>query len=174
METMAQLENDKILIVYFSWSGNAKALAGQIAEDTGGDLFEVKTATPYPADYKECDKVAKQEFESNSRPAILGSISNMEQYNRIFLCYPNWWGTLPRAVFTFLEAYDFSGKIIYPLITHGGSRFQNSLDDIRKVIPGAVISEGLDVNSFNDNPLEGPNVSIPNIDVTSWLNRKLS
>ena len=171
MELTAQTGSNKILVAYFSWSGNAKTLAGQIAQVTGGDLFEIKTVTPYPTTYDECIKVAKQEQEKNSRPTILGKVANMEQYSTVFLCYPNWWGTLPMPVFTFLEAYNFTGKTIYPLATHGSSRFGRSLDDIKKLCPRAVIGEGLSINARSRNPNDGPKVNVPNRDVTNWLRK---
>jgi flavodoxin len=172
MELYAQTSNDKILVVFFSWSGNAKALAGQIAQAAKGDLFEVKTLTAYPDNYNDCIAVAKKEQERNARPAISGSVTGMAQYKTVFLCYPNWWGTLPMAVFTFLESYDFSGKTIYPLVTHGGSRFGRSLEDIKKLCPKAVLGEGLSVSAFDRNPNDKTVVSAPNRNVTSWL-RKL-
>jgi flavodoxin len=171
MELTAQTGSSKILVAYFSWSGNAKTLAGQVAQVTRGDLFEIKTVTPYPNNYDDCIKVAKQEQDNNARPAISGRVANMEQYGTVFLCYPNWWGTLPMAVFTFLEAYNFSGKTIYPLVTHGGSRFGRSLDDIKKLCPRAVIGEGLDVSAFDRNPNDDPRVTVPNRDVTNWLRK---
>jgi len=171
MELFAQAGENKILVAYFSWSGNAKALAGQIAQATGGDLFEIKTVTPYPNSYDECTKVAKQELAGNARPAISGSVADMAQYEKVFLCYPNWWGTIPMAVFTFLEAHDFSGKTIYPLVTHGGSNFGRSLEDIKKLSPKAILGEGLDVSAFDRNPNDAPKVTVPNKDVTAWLRK---
>jgi flavodoxin len=170
MEAQTQ-PGGKILVAYFSWSGNAKALAWQIAQETGGDLFEIKTVNVYPDTYNECIAIAKQEQDSNARPALSGSVSNMAQYNTVFLCYPNWWGTLPMGVFTFLETYDFSGKTMYPLVTHGGSRFGRSLDDIKKLCPQALLGDGLSVSAFDSNPKDATRVSIPNGDVTSWLHR---
>ncbi|MDR2793142.1 MAG: flavodoxin [Treponema sp.] len=168
----AQSQN-KILVAYFSWSGNDKVLAGQIAQETGGDLFEIKTVKAYPGAYNACIDVAKQEQNSNARPALSGADTNMGQYGTVFLCYPNWWGTLPMGGGgTFLEAYDFSGKTIYPLITHGGSRFGRSLDDIKKLCPKAAIGEGLSVSAFDTNPKDGTRVTAPNRDLTAWL-RKL-
>jgi flavodoxin len=161
----------KILVAYFSWSGNAKALAGQIARETGGDLFEIKTVRTYSDIYNECIEEAKQEQNNNARPALSGSVSNMAQYGTVFLCYPNWWGTLPMGVFTFLEAYDFSGKTIYPLITHGGSRFGRSLDDIKKLCPRAVLGEGIDISAFDTNPNDSTRVTTPNRNVTAWVRR---
>ena len=167
----AQTENHKILVVYFSWSGNAKALAGQIAQNTGGDLFEIKTVTPYPDNYDECTRVARQELDNNARPAISGSVGNMAQYTIVFLCHPNWWGTMPMAVWTFLETYNFSGKTIYPLVTHGGGNFRRSFEDLQRLCPNAVIGEWLAISAFDRNPNTPPRVTVPNNDVTSWLRR---
>jgi flavodoxin len=166
----AQNQN-KILIAYFSWSGNARTLAGQIARETGGDLFEIKTVNAYPDTYNACIAVAREEQNRNDRPALQGSVANMAQYGTVFLCYPNWWGTLPMGVFTFLEAYDFSGKTVYPLITHGGSRFGRSLDDIKKLCPRTTIGEGLSVSAFDTNPKDATRVTAPNRDVTAWVRK---
>jgi flavodoxin len=168
----AQNQNNRILVAYFSWSGNAGALAGQIARETGGDLFEIKTVKAYPDTYNACIEVAKQEQNNNARPVLSGTVTNMAQYGTVFLCYPNWWGTLPMGVFTFLEAYDFSGKTMYPLITHGGSRFGCSLDDIKKICQKTTIGAGLSVSAFDSNPKDSTRVTAPNRDVTAWL-RKL-
>jgi flavodoxin len=170
MEAQTQ-SGGKILVAYFSWSGNAKALAGQIAQETGGDLFEIKTAKAYPEVYNECIAVAREEQDSNARPALSGTVANMAQYNTVFLCYPNWWGTLPMGVFTFLEAYDFSGKTMYPLVTHGGSRFGRSLDDIKRLCPRVILGNGFSVSAFDTNPNDSTRVSTPNRDVTFWLRR---
>jgi flavodoxin len=163
----------KVLIAYFSWSGNAKALAGQIAAASGGDLFEIRTAKPYPDTYNECIAAAKKEQEADARPALAGSVPDMGRYDTVFLCYPNWWGTLPMGVFTFLESCDFAGKTIYPLVTHGGSRFGRSLDDIKKLCPDAVAGDGLAVSAFDTNPKDAARVSVPNRDVAAWLGKIL-
>jgi flavodoxin len=170
MEAQAQTKG-KILVAYFSWSGNARLLAEQVAQETGGELFEIKTVTPYPDNYGDCIDVAKKEQNDNARPALSGSLTDISQYDTIFLAYPNWWNTLPMVVFTFLESYNFSGKTIYPLVTHGGSRFGSSLNDIKKLSPGAVIGEGLSVSSFDRNPTNAPVVTTPNRDVSSWLSK---
>jgi flavodoxin len=164
-------QNNTILAAYFSWSGNARALAGQIAQETGGDLFEIKTVKAYSGIYNECIEAAKQEQNNNTRPVLSGSVANMAQYGTVFLCFPNWWGTLPMGVFTFLESYDFSGKTLYPLITHGGSRFGRSLDDIKKLCPRVVLGEGLSISAFDSNPNDNTRVTAPNRDVSSWLRK---
>ena len=162
---------NRILVAYFSWSGNARAIAGQIAEATGGDVFEIRTVTPYPDTYDEVVAFARREREQNARPAISGSVTNMTQYSTIFLCYPIWFGSLPMAVFTFLESYDFSGKTIFPLVTHGGRGFGNSLEEIKQLCPRSVTGEGLAVSAFDRNPDDAPRVTIPNRDVVLWLRR---
>jgi flavodoxin len=171
MELNAQTRAGKILVAYFSWSGNAKALAGQIAQETGGDLFEIKTVKAYPEVYNECIAVARQEQNDGARPALSGSVADMAQYGTVFLCYPNWWGTLPMGVFTFLEAYDFSGKTMYPLVTHGGSRFGSSLDDLKELCPRVVLGDGLSVSAFDTNPNDNTRVIAPNRDVTAWVRK---
>jgi flavodoxin len=169
MQLQAQTGSNRILVAYFSWSGNAKILAEQIAQASGGDLFEIRTVTPYSTVYNEVTALATVELRENARPAITGSVSNMAQYSTVFLCYPNWWGTIPMAVATFLEAYDFSGKTIYPLVTHGGSRFGSSLTDIRRLVPRAVIGDGLAVSAMSRSHGGPAVVRTPNRDVTNWL-----
>lgn len=122
----------KILVAYFSRAdenynvgniskGNTKIVAEIIAEKVGGDLFEIKPAKNYPANYQECIKIAKAELQQKLRPEIVGKVENFSDYDTIFLGYPNWWGDLPMAVYTFLEQENFSGKTIIPFCTHEGS-----------------------------------------------------
>ena len=117
--------------------GNTECVAGKIAALTGADSFRIETVKEYPAEYTEMTEVAMQELQSKERPALTGQVENMEQYNTIILGYPNWWGTMPMCVFTFLEAYDLTGKKILPFCTHEG------IDDIRKVCPGTEVKDGL-------------------------------
>ena len=138
----------KALIVYYSrrgenyvggvikklQQGNTESVAGKIA---------ALTVKEYPADYTEMTEVAMQELQSKERPALTGQVENMEQYDTIILGYPNWWGTMPMCVFTFLEAYDLTGKKILPFCTHEGSGLGHSIDDIRKVCPGTEVKDGL-------------------------------
>ena len=137
----------KSLIAYFSWSGNTEAVAKTIADVTGFELFEIKTLKPYTKDYDAVLNVAKTEQNKNARPELASHVQNMAQYDTIILGFPCWWGTMPMAVFTFLEEYDFSGKRIIPFVTHGGSSFGRSLNDMRKIIPNAKIeSNGLSIS----------------------------
>jgi hypothetical protein len=89
----------KILVAYFSWSGNAKALAEQVSTETGGDLFEIKTVKKYPTIYDECSRMAREEQIQNARPALSARVSNMAQYDTVFLCSANWWRTTPYGCF---------------------------------------------------------------------------
>ena len=138
--------NDKILIAYFSWSGNTRTVAGQIQKTAGGDLFEIKTTKAYPKVYRECTDVAKKEQQENARPELSTKVGGMDDYNIIFVGYPNWWGTMPMPLFTFLESYDSSGKTIIPFCTHAGGRLGRSANDIKKLCPKATVREGLAIS----------------------------
>jgi len=136
---IADATENKILVAYFSWSGNTRAVAENVASALGAELFEIKTATPYTRDYDEVLDVAKAEQNCKARPELSTHVRDMGQYDTILLGYPCWWGTLPMAVFTFLEEYDFTGKRVIPFVTHGGSGFGRSLNDLKRTIPGASI-----------------------------------
>ncbi len=122
----------KVLVVYFSRSGNTRAIANHIKEFTGGDLFEIQVAKPYPAEYRACTDVAKKEKAAHARPALKTKVENIALYDTIFIGYPNWWGTMPMPILTFIESYDFSGKILIPFCTHGGGGEQNCFTDFVK------------------------------------------
>lgn len=104
----------KILVAYFSYQGHTANVAREIAAQTGGDLFEIKPAMPYPG-YDECLDVAKAEKNNNARPSIDGRVENMADYDVVFVGYPIWWYDAPMIVLSFLESYDFSGKTVIPL-----------------------------------------------------------
>jgi len=95
--------------------------------------------------------VAKSELDSNARPELTEKIENIEQYDIIYLGYPNWWGTCPMAIFTFLESYDLSGKTIIPFCTHEGSGLGSSVQDIQKTVPGANVLKGMAIRGDNVN-----------------------
>ena len=148
----------KILTAYFSHAGenyfdgkiqavtegNTAIVAKKIAAATGSELFEIARETPYPYSYAECVKEAKEEFIRNSRPELKEKIS-VKGYDVVILAYPNWCGTMPMAVFTFLESGDFAGKKILPLCTNEGSRMGRSEGDVKKLCPEAEIADGLSV-----------------------------
>jgi flavodoxin len=136
----------KILIAYFSHGGNTRVVAEILQKEIGGDIFEIKTVQTYPKEYDPLVEMAKREQETNARPQLATKIDNISAFDTIFLGYPNWWGTMPMALFTFLEQYDFAGKTIVPFCTHGGRGLANSVKDIERLCPDATILDGLAVN----------------------------
>lgn len=153
----------KNLIVYYSRKGNnyyngsvknlpkgnTEIAAEFIKEAVGGDLFEVETVKPYSEDYFACTEEAKTELQTNARPEIKRFLSTIDEYDNIFIGYPNWWGTMPMAMFTFLEHYDFTGKKIIPFCTNEGSGMSSSERDLQKLCPGATILKGLPIHGSN-------------------------
>lgn len=149
----------KNLIVYYSrkgenyWNGSVKNLAKGntetvaefIKEAVGGDLFEVETVTPYSEDYFTCTKQAKEELQTNARPQIKRVLESINEYDNVFVGYPNWWGTMPMAMFSFLEHYDLNGKTIVPFCTNEGSGMGRSERDIAEICPGSKVEKGLAV-----------------------------
>lgn len=153
----------KILIAYFSHTGNTRELAQQIQNQVDGDLIELKTVKPYSDDYDATADRAKQEHDDKARPKLATNVTNMEDYDVVFLGYPLWYDTMPMALFTFLEQYDFSGKTIIPFATHGGGGFGESTSDIRKAVSKAKIEEGIAIN--------GSEVQSAQDDVYDWLRK---
>ena len=150
-------DENRVLIAYFSRTGenygvgyiekgNTEIIAEIIAEQTQGELFQIKTVTPYPDVYRETTDIAQKEKNENARPALIGSIENMSDYDVIYLGYPIWWSDMPMAVYTFLESYDFSGKTIIPFCTHGGGGLGNTLQSIRTACPGAEVISGFSIS----------------------------
>lgn len=150
-----ETEGNNILIAYFSKTGNTETIANMIAEQTGGALFKVETVTPYPDDYNETVDIAREEQDNNARPELSTHVEDMSRYDVIYLGFPNWWGTMPQAMFTFLEEYDFSGKTIIPFCTHGGSALGRSEGDIASLVPNATLLDGLAVSGSSVDRAEG-------------------
>ena len=125
--------------------GNTEVLAKIIREEAGGRLFHIQPEKAYPDDYTKCTDVAKEELRGNARPRIVGHVENVASYDLIFLGYPNWWGTMPMAVLTFLESFNSAGKTIAPFCTHEGSGMGRSEQDLRKHCPQAKVLPGLAV-----------------------------
>lgn len=123
--------------------GHVKTVAEFIQNTVGGDMFEIKTVKPYPRDYHKCTNVAQKELLNNSRPTLLPCPENLDKYDNIFVGFPNWWGTMPMAVFSFLEKYDFTGKTVIPFCTNAGSGFGNSEHDLKRICVGANVKQGL-------------------------------
>lgn len=137
----------KSLVVYFSATGNTKALAEKIAAVSGADIFEIVPETPYSSDdlnYNNNDcRANKEHNDDNARPAISGKLENIEDYSTVFIGYPIWWGTMPKIINTFLETYDLSGKTIMPFCTSGGSGISTSVSAIKTAVPNADVKDGL-------------------------------
>jgi flavodoxin len=143
--------------------GNTEVIAKKIQGLTGSDLFKIKTVSSYPEDYTETTDVAGEEKKQNARPELIKKVDNMDSYNVIYLGYPNWWGTMPMALFTFLESYDFSGKTIVPYCTNEGSGMGSSERDIKKLCPKARVLTGL--------AIRGGSVDSADKEITNWLKK---
>ena len=141
--------NQKVLVAYFSWSGNTRAVAKTVQLKTGGDLFEIKTETAYPTDYHAATELAKKEKADNARPKLAGPLPDVKNYDVILLGYPIWWYIEPMAVKTFVESQDFSGKVVLPFATSGGSGIESSVADLRKTLPKAQVKDGILANGGN-------------------------
>lgn len=133
--------------------GNTEFMAGVIQNAVGGELFQIETVQQYPLEHEPLVDLAAEEQDAGARPELSSHIEDPSQYDVIFLGYPNWWGDMPQALYTFLEEYDFSGKTIIPFTTHGGSGFSRTISTIAELQPGAnVVEQGLSIsrNSVTD------------------------
>ena len=126
--------------------GNTEICAEFIQKAVDGDLFEIETVKRYSEDYMTCTEEAKKELRENARPELKKMLSDISEYDNIFVCGPCWWGTYPCAVFTQLEALDFSGKQVLPLMTHEGSGLAGAPAALKKYCKGAVVGKGLAVH----------------------------
>lgn len=149
------MNTKKILEAFFSRTGenyavghieqgNTHIVAEMIASATDGTLFRIEPATPYTDDYRACTEVAQRERRSKARPALVGDVA-AEEYDVIFLGYPNWWGDMPMPVYTFLEQHDWQGKVVIPFCTHEGSGLADTENRLRTACRGASVLNGLAV-----------------------------
>lgn len=166
------------LIVYFShkgenyskgkivnlMKGNTEKAAEIISKLSGAKLFEIKAEKDYPNKYDDCIEVAKKELKENSRPKLVNDI-DITEYDTIFIAFPNWWGTMPMPVFTFLEGKDFSNKTIFPLCTHEGSGLGRSEVDIKRFVNGANVLKGL--------AIVGSEVDTAEKAISEWINKNI-
>lgn len=133
----------KVLVAYYSYSGNTKEVAEAIKEKIGADVFEIKTEGTYPEEYHSMTTQAKKEIADGYRPKLTTSVENMAQYDVVFIGSPNWWGTITPQISSFLESYDLAGKTVVPFITHGGGGVQNTIKDMTAQCKGChVIQDG--------------------------------
>lgn len=156
----------KKLVAYFSASGVTESVAKKLAKAAGADVYQIKPETPYTeADLNWMDKKSRSSIEMNdpnSRPSIAGKLSNMEDYDVIFVGFPIWWYDMPMAMYSFFDEYDFSGKTIIPFCTSGGSGFCDSIDAIKNLEPNAdVVENGLAVS--------GSSAENAQNDISEWL-----
>lgn len=127
--------------------GNTQYVAYVIQENTGADIFRIEPVTPYPMNHAELEEVATEEKRNDAMPEIAAEVENIEQYDTIFLGYPNWYADMPRIIYSFLDQYDLSGKTIVPFVTSGGSGFSNTISTIADLEPDAnVITDGLSIS----------------------------
>ncbi len=146
----SRAEGTKVLVAYFSATNTTEGVAEQIANGLNADLYEIVPVEPYTdADLDYNDNNSRSTLEMNNpdaRPAISGSVENMEQYDIVFIGYPIWWSEAPRIVSTFVESYDFSGKTIVPFCTSGGSGIGSSASNLEQLTSGATWLDGQRLN----------------------------
>lgn len=184
--TQTSIQNKKILVTYFSVPetdktenltqdeenstvqvngkslGNTQYVANLISEETNSDLYRIEPVNAYPTNHKELLDRAIEEMKNNDRPEIKNPISNLSEYDVVFIGYPIWNSDLPPIIYSFLESNNFDGKTIIPFCTHGGSGLSNTVNTIQEVLPNAdVISNGFS--------LSRDDMDIAPREVTSWL-----
>lgn len=144
--------------------GNTEVAAGIIEKLTDAKMFKIEQMQPYSKDYNECIAQAQAEQKRDARPELKSYPETLEDYDTIYLGFPNYWGTMPMAIFTFLEHFDFSGKRIRPFCTHEGSGWGNSIKDIQRLCPDAKIEKGLAIH--------GGSVERSERDIERWIEQE--
>ena len=166
---------DKTLIAYFSRAdenyfagamryvkiGNTEIVVNKMKEMVDADTFKIEMKNPYSPVYMTCIEEAKKDLRAKARPELISLPESVDAYDTVVLAYPNYWGTMPMAVYTFLEAFDFTGKTILPLCTNEGSGMGSSEREIKKTCPGAVVKNGLSITGS-----QAPNSTVS---VKKWL-----
>lgn len=153
----------KALIVYFSWGGNTRVLAKQMAELVGADLFELVPAEPYTRNRDEIEEVSEREIREGYQPKLAAMPENLEQYDVIYVGSPCWFATIAPPVASFLATADLEGKVVAPFMTHEGSRMGRSIADIKRLAPKARVTEGL--------PVYGSRVEQAEAEIKAWLKK---
>lgn len=170
-----------ILVAYFSWAdnaeqddidavtsasvtvpGNVAQFATWIADETSADLFSIRVSEPYPSDWDACLERANQEKAENVHPELVQTVENMEDYDVVFLGYPNWWYSCPMAILSFIEENDFSGKQVYLFCSHGTGGLARSVQDITDALPECDISENV-FDAYEEDTLDSRN------EIEEWL-----
>ena len=140
------MANRKVLVAYYSLTGTTQRAAESIHARVGGDIFAIEAANPYPKDHDPCLERDMKEIEENARPEVANHVSNMEEYDVIFVGYPIWYYQAPMLINTFCEEYDFHGKTVVPFCTSGGYPIDDSIEKLRPSLIGANIVSGLRVD----------------------------
>jgi flavodoxin len=154
-------ENKKILVAFFSRTGNTRQVADHIHNIVGGDVFEIQSAEPYPDAYNAVVARAKSELDSGYKAVLKTKVQNIESYDVVFVGYPAWWGTFPAPVRTFLLSCDLSGKTVVPFCTHEGSDLGNSVGLIAELCPKSKVLDAL--------AIRGSTVTTARDRVSHWL-----
>jgi flavodoxin len=136
----------KTLIAWFSWGGTCRALAEQLGNALPAETFQIARSEDYPSDYNECVKQSVSEKQANARPDLKSEVPDASGFNRIILIYPNWCGTCPMPVFSFLDQFQTAGRMIFPICLNGGSGLASSVADIKAAAPQAAVREGLSLS----------------------------
>lgn len=158
----------RVLIAYYSRTGNTRAVAEGIRTVVPGDLFELKTSHTYPAAYRPTTDQAKREQDQNFRPKLVADVADIDGYDTVFLGFPNWWSTMPMAFFTFLETHRLAGKTVVPFCTHEGSYLGGSVADIRRLCPQARLLDGIALRGGEGGYAKS---EAARREVSSWLRR---
>ena len=157
-KTKENKEMKKVLVAYFSASGVTEGVAKQLAEVTGGELHKILPEQPYTdADLDWRDKQSRSSVEmkdKSSRPAITNKLTNMQDYDVVYVGFPIWWYTAPTIINTFMEAYDFKGKTVIPFATSGGSSIKKACEDLKAAYPDVNWKEGKLLNRASKQELD--------------------
>lgn len=146
--------------------GNTEVAADILHDLTGADLFKMEPIQEYSKDYNECIAQAQADQRRDARPELKVYPESLDGYDTVYLGFPNYWGTMPMAVFTFLEHFDFTGKVIFPFCTHEGSGMGRSEADIRRLCPGATVAKGLAIH--------GGSVKEAETDIRRWIEKGIT
>ncbi len=146
--------------------GNTEVAADILHDLTGADLFKMEPIQEYSKDYNECIAQAQADQRRDARPELKVYPESLDGYDTVYLGFPNYWGTMPMAVFTFLEHFDFTGKVIFPFCTHEGSGMGRSEEDIRRLCPGATVAKGLAIH--------GGSVKEAEPDIRKWIGKGIT
>ena len=155
------IKRDKMIIIYFSRTGNTETFANYIKKNSNITSYKIVPSTPYPEDYNTMLSIAQDERKNNARPEIQNPLTDISQYDIILLGYPIWYSHIPNIIITQLEKLNLNGKIIYPFNTHGGSGVGSSISDIKDYAPGATVKDGY--------PINGNQIKNKEDDIIDWL-----